>query len=171
MPARICYTSSTLIDNIFSNVIEQNTKSGILTGHISDHQAISISTNFKFNKDTKTKYINVETKDDASLNNFINELKNLNIIANMNIEPNANSSQNYAIFENLLTYAKNKHLPVRRKMFDKQKHYINKWMTRGLLRSINSKNKLYKKLVQTRVAGNGKTYNQLRYDSTDFEIF
>ena len=35
-------------------------------------------------------------------------------------------------------------------------------MTRGLLKSINSKNKLYKKLVQTRVAGNGKTYNQLK---------
>ena len=65
----------------------------------------------------QTKYINVETKDDASLNNFINELINLNIIANMNIEPNVNQSDNYAIFENLLTYAKNKHLPVRRKKF------------------------------------------------------
>ena len=112
LPTRICDTSSTLIDNIFSNVIEPNTKSGILTGHISDHKAIFISTNFKFNKDTKTKYINVETKDDASLNNFINELKNLDIIANMNIETNAYPSENYAIFENLLTYAKNKHLPV-----------------------------------------------------------
>ena len=50
----------------------------------------------------------------------------------------------------------------------KQKHYINKWMTRGLLRSINSKNKLYKKLVQTRVAGNGETYNQLEIK---FNIF
>ena len=115
LPTRICDSSSTLIDNIFSNVIEPNTKSGILTSHISDHQAIFITTNFKFNRDNKTKYINVETKDDASLNNFINELKNLNIIANMNIEPNANPSENYAIFENLLTYAKNKHLPVRRK--------------------------------------------------------
>ena len=57
---------------------------------------------------------------------------------------------------------KNKHLPVRRKKFDTQKHYINKWMTKGLLRSINSKNKLYKKLVQTRVAGNGETYNLLK---------
>ena len=95
----------------------------------------------------------METKDDASLNNFINELKNLNIIANINIEPNANPSENYAIFENLLTDAKNKHLPVtvKRKKFDQQKHCINKWMTTGLLRSINSKSKLYKKLVQTRV--------------------
>ena len=113
----------------------------------------------------------METKDEATLNNFINELKNLNIITNMNIEPNANPSENYAIFENLLKYTKNKHLPVRRKKFDKQKHYINKWMTRGLLRSINSKNKLYKKLVQTRVAGNGETYNQLKKIPTDFEIF
>ena len=104
----------------------------------------------------------METKDDASLNNFINELKNLNIIANMNIEPNANPSENYAIFENLLTYAKNKHLPVRRKKFDKQKYHINKWITRGLLTSINSKNKLYKKLVQMRVDGNVETYNQLK---------
>ena len=162
LPTRICDSSSTLIDNIFSNVIEPNTKSGILTSHISDHQAIFITTNFKFNRDNKTKYINVETKDDASLNNFINELKNLNIIANMNIEPNANPSENYAIFENLLTYAKNKHLPVRRKKFDKQKHHINKWITRGLLTSINSKNKLYKKLVQMRVDGNVETYNQLK---------
>ena len=104
----------------------------------------------------------MERKDDASLNNFINELKNLNIIANMNIEPNANSSENYAIFKNLLTYAKNKHLPVRRKKFDKQKHYINKWITKGLLTSINSKNKLYKELVQMRVDGNVETYNQLK---------
>ena len=105
MPAHICGTSNTLIENIFSNVVEPNTKAGILTIHISDHRAIFISTNFKFNKDNQTKYINVETKDDASLNNFINELKNLNIIANNNIEPNANPSENYAIFENLLTYA------------------------------------------------------------------
>ena len=33
----------------------------------------------------------------------------------MNIEPNANPTEHYAIFENLLTYAKNKHLLVRRK--------------------------------------------------------
>ena len=45
------------------------------------------------------------------------------------------------------------------KKFDKQKHHINKWITRGLLTSINSKNKLYKKLVQMRVDGNVETYN------------
>ena len=65
----------------------------------------------------------------------------------MDIEPNAIPNENYANFESLLTYAKNRHLPVRKKKFDKQKHYINKWITIGLLTSINSTNKLYKRLV------------------------
>ena len=100
MPTGICDTSSTLIEIFFSNVIEPNTKSGILTSHILNH--------FIYNKDNKTKYIyiNVETKDDALLNKFINELENINMTANMDIEPNANPSENYAIFENLLTYDK-----------------------------------------------------------------
>ena len=98
LPTRVCDPSSTHIDNIFSNLIDPNTKSGILTSHISDLQAIFISTNCKLNEDSKTKYINVETKDDALLNYYINELKNLNIVANMNIEPNANPNENYAKF-------------------------------------------------------------------------
>ena len=47
-------------------------------------------------------------------------------------------------------------------MFDEQKHYINKWINRGLLTSINSKNKLYKKLVQMRAAGYVEIYNPLK---------
>ena len=41
----------------------------------------------------------------------------------------------------------------------------------GLLTSINSKNKLYKKLVQTRVAGNVETYNQLKIRFNRFRNF
>ena len=33
--------------------------------------------------------------------------------------------------------------------FDKKKHKINPWLTAGILKSINSKDKLYKTLVQT----------------------
>ena len=81
----------------------------------------------------------------------------------MSIEPNVNPSENYKIFENLLTYAKNKHLPVRRKWFNKRGHYMNKWITKDLLTPINSKNKLYKKLVQkVGVVGNVEIYNQLK---------
>ena len=50
----------------------------------------------------------------------------------MNIELIVHPSENYALYENLLTYAKNKHLPSWRKKFNKEKHYIK--MTRGLFR-------------------------------------
>ena len=33
--------------------------------------------------------------------------------------------------------------------FDKRKHEKTKWMTNGLLRSINNKDRLYKKLIRT----------------------
>ena len=88
LPTRI---SETLIDNILTNVIESNgVKAGILTSHISDHQAIFLSTSSKLSRDSGSRYINVETKDDTSLNNFMNELENLNIPAQLNSEPDAN---------------------------------------------------------------------------------
>ena len=99
LPTRISETCSTLIDNILANVIESNyDKAVILTSQISDHQTIFLSTNSKLSRDSGSKYINVETKDDSSLNNFINELENLNIPAQLNSELNANPNNNYRIF-------------------------------------------------------------------------
>ena len=45
LPTRICDTSSTLIDQIYTNVLNNKDKSGIFTTHISDHQAIFTATN------------------------------------------------------------------------------------------------------------------------------
>ena len=95
LPTRISETCSTLIDNILTNVIEPNyDKAGILTSQISDHQVIFLSTNSKLSRYSGSKYTNVETKDDTSLNNVINELENLNIPAQLNPELNANPNNN-----------------------------------------------------------------------------
>ena len=37
LPTRICDTTSTLIDNIYTNVLDKNHTSGILVRPISDH--------------------------------------------------------------------------------------------------------------------------------------
>ena len=44
---------------------------------------------------------------------------------------------------------KEKHLPKKVVRFDRKKHKINPWLTAGILKSINSKDKLYKTLLQT----------------------
>ena len=97
LSTRICDTSSTLIDQIYTNTINTQDISGIFTSHISDHQAIFTSTNTGLLKYGERQYIHIETKDDASLNKFINELKNLDIVGKLNREANADPNHNYEI--------------------------------------------------------------------------
>ena len=51
-------------------------------------------------------------------------------------------------FMYLLSYAKELHLPNKLVNFDRTKHRKSKWITNGILKSINTKDKLYKALVQ-----------------------
>ena len=45
--------------------------------------------------------------------------------------------------------AKNKHLPMKSVRYQKRKHKKSKWMTTGVLNSINTKYRLYKTLLKT----------------------
>ena len=47
--------------------------------------------------------------------------------------------KSYDIFSLLIKYAKHKHLPKKRVKYQKSKHFKSKWMTKGLLNSINTK--------------------------------
>ena len=73
----------------------------------------------------------------------------MNITDSLNNNVNANLSKNYDTFLKLLQEAKDKHLPERKIKFNKYKHKKNKRITMGILKSIKTKNKLYKVLRQT----------------------
>ena len=85
LPTRICDTSSTIIDNIYSNEIDCNDNSGIFINHISDYQAIFTITYTKFSIEMQDQYVTMQTNDDASLNNFVIELRNMNITDSLNL--------------------------------------------------------------------------------------
>ena len=95
-------------------------------------------------------YIILETKNDISLNNFVEELRENNITEQINNDINANPTDNYKIFLAIIQEAKNKHLPTKKVKFNKYKHKKNKWITRGILKSIKTKNMIYKQLQQTK---------------------
>ena len=124
LPTRICNTSSTIIDNIFSNEICSNDASGIFVNHISDHQAIFTITSTKLKNGMEQQYVSIETKDDVSLNNFITEVRNMNISEILNGNINANPTENYELFSKLVQEAKSKHLPIKRIKFNKYKHNL-----------------------------------------------
>ena len=67
-------------------------------------------------------YDSIETKDDVSLNNFITEVRNMNISEILNGNLNANPTENYELFCKLVPDAKSKHLPIKRIKFNKYKH-------------------------------------------------
>ena len=99
---------------------------------------------------SEKKFITVETKDDVSLNKFKDELKTGDIVAKMDHDGNADPNSNCKILAQQLQYAKEKHLPTRKLKFNQYKHKQRKWVTNGILKSIKTKNKLYRILQQTK---------------------
>ena len=67
----------------------------------------------------------------------------------------------------LLSTAKENHLPKKIVKFDKRKHKKAKWMSNGLLKSINTKDRLYKKLIKTDIED--PQYVTLKNEFTNFK--
>ena len=95
------------------------------------------------------------------MNNFIDELKSFNICEKLEDHVDNNPQDNYELFHRLLQYAKNKHLPKKRVRYDKKKHKSSKWMTNGILKSINIKDRMYTKLLRAKIS-NSESYATLK---------
>ena len=149
LPTRFTDQSATLIDNVFSTNIEEKEVSGILLNHISDHQLLfTFIENLSYIEKVPT-FINIQKTDPLSVDNFINELRKQNIYDRMYQPLDTTPNDNYEIFITLFQLAKNKHLPMKSVRYQKRKHKKSKWMTTGILNSINTKDGLYETLLKT----------------------
>ena len=79
LPTRFTEQSSTLIDNVFSNNIEERETSGILLNHISDLQLLFTYIEKLSYIERVPKYIDVEKADTISIAKFVKELSDGNI--------------------------------------------------------------------------------------------
>ena len=149
LPTRIAGQSASLIDNIFSNNIDEREKSGILLNHISDHQLIFTYIEHLSYIQKVPKFVEVEKVNSSSIKKSVEELENLNIYDDLNKSVDSSPHLNYDTFINLVQYAKNKHIPRKQVKYQKKKHKKSKWMTTGILNSINTKDRMYKLLLKT----------------------
>ena len=159
LPTRITNHSATLIDNIFSTELCNN-DSAVIVNHISDHQMIctySTDTDKNYYAPRK-RFIEIEKNDQQTLEKFLNKLKNSNITNLLNLDENADPNLNFDLFMKHFMNLKQECLQRKLVRFDKKKHRINPWLTSGILKSINFKDKLYKTLMQT------------SKDSTDYPV-
>ena len=106
LPTRICESSSTLIDNIFTDNIDEVGTSGILLNQISDHQMMfTLVENGSYVIDVP-KFIDIECNDHRSMQAFIRELEDNNIYDKLEQAIDSDPQENYARFIALLNDAK-----------------------------------------------------------------
>ena len=123
--------------------------SGILISKFSDHQPYFTCLNLLKKQHKPNKYIKVCKKTPDSTNQFREELRSSNINDLLDITPSSDPNENYNILENIITEAKKKFFPCKVIKFNKYKHKKSPWITRGIIKSIKSRNDLYKRFRST----------------------
>ena len=137
-------------DNYIFNNIEKSHISGVLSTHFSDHQMIFtiLKTNFRDSNNSK-KYVEIKLTSEENLEKFKAEINERNIYGvldkNIAYDPNINIE----ILTNAIIDAKNMHIPIKRRKFNKRKDKKEVWMTDQLLELVNRKNDLYIELKKT----------------------
>ena len=149
LPTRLS-DNSTLIDNIFTSNLSSDIFSCILNNHISDHQPIVLFSNDDL-PPTKHKYITIKSNTDEAKALFCTSFENKHIIDQLDTNiHNTDPNHNYEILERSLIETQSECFPDRVVRFNNKKHKKTPWATQGILNSINQRNRLYKRLKQTK---------------------
>ena len=98
------------------------------------------------------KYITIKTNTDEARKLFKETFINKRVFEHLDTDIHiADPNQNYNVLENALTESYSACFPERVVRFNKKKHKKTLWITAGILKSINHRNKLYKNLKQTQI--------------------
>lgn len=148
IPTRVTTHSKTLIDNIFSNNIEEGLTSGNIITTISDHYAqFLIQKSIKIEKNQTNLFRHNFKNFNDALFDFELENKDWKSILEIDKKDIDISFNNYMLtFSNLLQ----QHAPLK-KLSNKEIKTLKKpWITTGILKSINKKNEIHRKSVKAK---------------------
>ena len=140
LPSRITDHSSTLLDNIWTNMIVEF-ESGLFTLDITDHFPTFVL--FKLNLEkNENSLIDVQFRDFSNQNmtNFKNDILN----TNWDFIDDTNVNRVSEEFFNILETLYQRHFPIKCKKMGKKRLY-NPWLSKAILTSIKNKFTLFKK--------------------------
>jgi len=140
--------SCSLLDNFFVNMCDQTlrSKAGILLHKISDHLVTFINLEISFERN-KPKHILIKKSDTENYESFRRELQQINLNTHLNHDIDTDPEVNYNCVSSFLSQLYEKHFPVIRKRFNKKKHFMSPWMNSRILKAINKKNDIYKRIL------------------------
>ena len=138
-PTRITDHTSSLIDHIYTNSIQHNVTAGILVADVSDHLPIFCITDLNPSRKNTSYYMRDYSQLDKE-----QYLKELESIPWSNLTQNDKSlNDRTANLIDAITDVVNKHAPLKLASNRKMKKLSKPWLTKGILKSIKTKQKLY----------------------------
>ena len=149
-PTRITPHSKTLIDNIFSNILNfSQGKSGNLTLSISDHLAQFLI--IPLDVGYVPKKINLYKRDTKNFDreNFFLDLISIDwstVLRFENEDPNLSFNE----YANTLNTLIDNYMPLRKMTQKEIKQQHKPWITKEILKSISKREKLYKKYIKAK---------------------
>ena len=141
-PTRTSKTSQTLIDNIFSTIVLDKSKTGNITTVISDHFCQFISLPLAENTDNKKNQFGRNYRN-FDKERFSQEIKNVNWEKILEIgkrDPNFSLEK----FLTKMNSIPDKHLPLKKLSKQEILQRDKPWITKGLTKSIRMKNETQK---------------------------
>ena len=146
-PTRITDHSATLIDNIFFNSLQHFTISGNLVYDLTDHLPNFIIFN-KFS--ALSSKIKIFKRDFTQFNqtDLIEEMKKINW--ELEFVNNSNPTNMFDAFYNKVTQIINKHIPIKQLSRKDMRFKSKPWITPGIKKSINVKNRIYRKYIASK---------------------
>lgn len=163
-PTRITKSTATLIDNIFTNNANKTGhQSGILLNDISDHLPIFTIT------ELETKNCAVKPNSGSSyttrkigkkcLELFAEKIKNCDWQSTLS---KSNPTESYESFFKEFFEIYDNFFPIKKYKSKNIKRYNNLWISRGLIKSSKTKEKLYKKFIKSPSINNEQNYKKYR---------
>ena len=159
-PTRITNTSKTLLDNIFSNNQDlNNVTNGIIYYDMSDHLPIFVISETPDATQSVKKVRPILCRKETD-NNIALLNQDLAQEEWSDVFRETDTNRAYDVFLNKLVYYYNKNIPlVKKKSRRKNKH---PWITKGIMKSIKTRTKLYKRALTTQNAEDFKDYKIYR---------
>ena len=147
LPTRVVNSSHTLIDNIFTNVINPDIISGNLAVGISDHlPSFTLIPKSKVQHLPKKHNIYKRNIKNLNVTNLINDLNKFKWDSDLKLNDN-NVNYSFDIFYDHVNETIDKHAPLRKITNREFKQKFKPWISIGILNSIKRKHKLFKTYI------------------------
>ena len=158
LPTRfsIQYGTYSLIDNILlKSTYDSDCYSHVLTSKLSDHFSCFIGLKLDLDLQTAPKRIEVTSFNEENMQKFVATLSEKISCNDLDVNIDANVSENYDIIEACLLETYKESFPMKNVKFNKYKHKKSPWITTGILISTKFRDKLCKELRGCKIG----TYN------------